>query len=271
MCDTPNAAAVTASWTCSVCTLSHDSGAATSSCCSLCGTPREGKKRKRVSSSPIITMGRIVWGGPGEGSLEEWLAAVTPNSSLPGCCWIQIHNHETDSAGYKNPHQTEQLAFRQEDYQEPLDTIEGIICQRNRVKAAEKNACRDALLKIAVTKHNTVGKWLLFVPPHKADDVWKNIATATACGKLGCSAKIAPVGMDNAPVVCCVYVKDFSEKSEVQRVLHALTRDMKLFIKAGFKPDVYTELGINQGNPWRLEPTIYKVKEALEWNHLESG
>lgn len=36
--------------------------------------------------------------------------------------------------------------------------------------------------------------------------------------------------------------------------------------RAGFKPDVYTGLGIMQGNQWRLEPTLYKVGEVQAWS-----
>ena len=84
--------------------------------------------------------------------------------------------------------------------------------------------------------------------------------------ELGCSAKIAPTA-DLPPTeraVCCVYVDDFADRAEVQRVLHALQR-LEVDVTSGFKPDVYTELNIMRNNAWRLEPTIYKVAEALEW------
>ena len=32
---------------------------------------------------------------------------------------------------------------------------------------------------------------------------------------------------------------------------------------AGFKPDVFTRLGIYSGNEWRLPPTIFTAKEIL--------
>ena len=66
------------------------------------------------------------------------------------------------------------------------------------------------------------------------------------------------------PILCCVYVDDFSDRADVKRVLRALI-DMKIWVSS-FKPDVFTDLNIYQNNQWRLDPVLYRVQEALDWN-----
>ena len=144
--------------------------------------------------------------------------------------------------------------------------LKNISRRTNRVPAGAKRACVQSLLALAQEQRYTTGKWMLFFPPDDADAAWETIARATARGELGCSAKIAPTA-DLPPterVVCCVYVDDFADRAEVQRVLRALQR-LEMDVTSGFKPDVYTELHIMRDNKWRLEPTMYKVAEALEW------
>ena len=52
--------------------------------------------------------------------------------------------------------------------------------------------------------------------------------------------------------------------NEVRRVLLKLRELMPNGV-SGFKPDVFTALGIGTGNAWRLKPTIYSVQEVLGW------
>jgi hypothetical protein len=40
---------------------------------------------------------------------------------------------------------------------------------------------------------------------------------------------------------------------------------MGLKIECGFKPDIFTELGIGSKNDWRLPPTIYSRDEVKKW------
>jgi hypothetical protein len=111
---------------------------------------------------------------------------------------------------------------------------------------------------------------MVFLMPGVADAAWADIARATACGRLGCSAKIAPTGglpPSNA-VMCCVYVRDFSVSAELKRVLQelqALMAPHRVKVIAGFKPDAFTLLHINSNNKWRLPVTIHAVEEVLKW------
>ena len=40
---------------------------------------------------------------------------------------------------------------------------------------------------------------------------------------------------------------------------------LKLTVRSGFKPDVYTHLGLQSGNKYRLPSTIYSEKEVMDW------
>ena len=251
-----------ANWSCSLCTFDNIEADAS---CAMCEAPRAGVKRARTESSLCDRVGddmRIRWDTAEH--LDVWLSATRPSKVSNGIAdWIQVEN-ATDSPGYVQQRVTS--AFDHEPYLKELAKVEAIIARSNRVPAEAKRACVQSLLELAQEQRYTTGKWMVFLSPDEADAAWETIARATAQGELGCSAKIAPTA-DLPPTertVCCVYVDDFANRAEVQRVLRALQR-LDMDITSGFKPDVYTELNIMRDNRWRLEPTIYKVAEVLEW------
>mmetsp|Transcript_18526 Transcript_18526/g.21384 ORF Transcript_18526/g.21384 Transcript_18526/m.21384 type:complete len:361 (+) Transcript_18526:201-1283(+) len=226
---------------------------------------KKNKKRKLASGhAPSLSVGlggRITWDGSDGVCLDEWLNLVHPSKvSITDCHWIDVHNVVKTSPGYDHDVITN---FDREAYLSVLQSWSKEIAGR-RVKKYEKQDCVNSLLAIAVSQGYTVGKWMLFVNPSNVDEVWEKIARATANGQLGCSAKIAPSLGQERVCLCCVYVSDFSDQTQVKRVLIALKDDLGFHIKCGFKPDIFTELGIETNNKWKLEPTIYKVKEVLE-------
>jgi len=202
---------------------------------------------------------RIRWDGMSE-TLEEWLNAVSPSKvSLQVADWIQVENFSCVSC-------QDGGNFNEKHYQHELYKMSDLIMRTRRVPAVAKQACSQSILSVAKKQRYTTGKWMIFFPPDKVDEGWKTIAVATAQGQLGCSSKVSPV-LDNPEraMLCCIYVSDFADRAEVRRVLLAL-RQLGMEIKCGFKPDVFTMLGINSGNEWRLKPTIYTVGEASEWS-----
>lgn len=73
------------------------------------------------------------------------------------------------------------------------------------------------------------GKWLLFVPLAKIDDVWSIIKFATESGRLGSSSKVAtgkdnPNARDRSIKVICVYTYDHEDEKDVMRVRGELRR-----------------------------------------------
>lgn len=209
--------------------------------------------------------GRDVWpGGYGlEIGLDEWIECSRPSQlSASYCAWIQVQNVNKDSPGFGFA----DGLFDPAPYLTALNDIQDTIDRGGRVSSEKKQACMKSLIQTACHQNFTCGKWLFFFPPSIADECWERIARATAEGRLGCSAKIAPTqGMGPTDrAVCCAYVKDFSCRSEVKRVFLEL-ETMGFIVTCGFKPDFLTLLGINTGNQWKLKPTIYSVKEVEQW------
>jgi Domain of unknown function (DUF1917) len=79
-------------------------------------------------------------------------------------------------------------------------------------------------------KDNTrSGKWMLFIPNGEIDRVWETIRYAVLKGLRGCSAKVATM-MENKNAISkdhkliCIYVNDYTDLSDVGRVLAWLRR-----------------------------------------------
>jgi hypothetical protein len=75
---------------------------------------------------------------------------------------------------------------------------------------------------------------------------------------------VAPAGdgADLGDKLICVYVKDFSDEASVWRVL-ARIRDClgRSAVIAGFKPDIFTILGLYKDNEYGIDPVIYREHE----------
>ena len=206
--------------------------------------------------------GWLKWDGR-SGTIEEWLLAVPPTKvPLDKVEWIYVSNPSRELDSNRGGGTFNELHYRDE-----LSRISAIIKRTKKVQPAVKTAWSQSILRIAKRHGYTSGKWMIFPPLKNIDKEWKKVAIATAHGKLGCGSKVAPAKDNTEPFpLCCIYVSDFSNRAEVRRVLIAL-QQLGLETKiCGFKPDVYTMLGINSKNKWRLEPTIYSVVEANGWN-----
>jgi len=85
------------------------------------------------------------------------------------------------------------------------------------------------------------GKWLIFVPLERVDEIWAMIKTATEDGKLGGSSKVAtakenPNAADRKTKVICVYTYDWTDKDDVKRIREAL-RSLGITQKIPYKAD----------------------------------
>lgn len=211
---------------------------------------------------------RITWDPTlSDETLDEWLEAVRPSQvSSSQCAWISVNNVTPKSPGYHQPPtNTSSLDLLDtSQYHQALNKIDHIVASKGRVKGCEKQECVDSILEIAKARGDTTGKWMLFCRPQYIDEVWSRVAKETANGNLGCAAKVGPAfGVGEKPILICVYVQDFTNRDEVKRVLWKL-QEMRLNVKSRFKPDVFTSLGIESNNKWRLPPTIYSVKDVME-------
>jgi hypothetical protein len=223
----------------------------------------------------------ITWDGTDDVCLEEWLQKIRPSclndtqsypvDALPACSWICVKNIQQDSPGYQrravanhSPKNKDWEAFKA-----PLRGISDIIARGAKVPKAAKRWCVDEIMKIAKENDLVVGKWLVYASFETADEIWEKIAKATAMGKLGCSSKVMPTKSlsPGQRTVMCIYVNDSTDKREVQRVLKYLYDDMGITVGlSNFKPDIFTHLNIYTKNEWRLKPTLYNWKDALEWD-----
>jgi hypothetical protein len=130
------------------------------------------------------------------------------------------------------------------------------------VRQWEKNAVKDAILDVARGLGETSGKWLVMPrdqsyheDEHKhkkrCQNTWDVLARATCKGELGDSIKIsATLDEEEGEVtrVICVYVS-FNNMNRVRDVLRKLLvlakeHDFGEYVQKGYKPDVFTHLGI---------------------------
>ena len=97
------------------------------------------------------------------------------------------------------------------------------------------------------------GKWLIFVPVGRIDQMWVKIKTATEVGKLGEMSKVAtakdnPNATNSSIKVICVYSYDWTDEEDVMRIRQEL-RQLGITRKIPYKADEDTESGkyANQG------------------------
>lgn len=91
------------------------------------------------------------------------------------------------------------------------------------------------------------GKWLIFTPQEKIDDVWLEIKRATEEGELGSSSKVAtakpsPLSKNKDEFVICVYTYDWTDATDVRRIRQRL-RELGVTQKIAYKSDEDTHTG----------------------------
>jgi hypothetical protein len=117
---------------------------------------------------------------------------------------------------------------------------------------------RDVVLELARQHNVTAGKWLLYQKSEHAAETWRKIRDAVYNGQLGEVAKISTdTDTRSDTFVICVYCKDFDDREDVLRVRKALWETSQIKARIFFKPDCFTYLDINTGNPYKIRPTIY--------------
>jgi hypothetical protein len=102
---------------------------------------------------------------------------------------------------------------------------------------------------------------MFFISEDEVPWIWRIIANAVAEGRLGTAAKVAPVGETR---LICVYTKDFTNKTDVARVLHELAV-MGLVNQPNraiyYKPEAYTMLDITRDNKYGLRASLYSSND----------
>lgn len=137
-------------------------------------------------------------------TLTEFLARLPPSlthaSSIGPWIWVE------------NPHTTLRTTSRDADiatfkttgrelleahlhvrarFEEERAQSKRTLAATTRLIAAERAELETRLRELARTHGMTGGKWMLFVPNTRVDEVWSSVAAATVEGTLGCAAKVA--------------------------------------------------------------------------------
>lgn len=121
------------------------------------------------------------------------------------------------------------------------------------------------LLNTATNHGLTSGKWMLFTMSNDLPRVWCLVAEATAAGKLGPCSKVGTWQPDHVTkaTLICVYTKDFSDLTDVKRVLSILN-EVNIVAKIFYKCDAYTHLGIESNNSYKLRASLYSSDEVRD-------
>ncbi|KAF2835660.1 DUF1917-domain-containing protein [Patellaria atrata CBS 101060] len=221
---------------------------------------------------------------PGEGepdwrqvheTIPEFLERLPPLASTRDAVgsWIWIANPYPDR---KRPDNADLAGLTEggsrllEAYTEMKEQVEkenagrakGII---TRKLTPQRQQLKNEIYKLAKDKG-----WMLF--PMAADVIrtWRAVSEAIINARLGPSAKIATIGPDRDPAggrLICIYTKDFSDVDDVRRVLNELV--LMGLVKADaprgiyYKADALTHLGIESGNDYGLQASLYSSKDML--------
>jgi Domain of unknown function (DUF1917) len=138
-----------------------------------------------VSGNYVGPYGRINWSEGAKLQLYDWVATCPPSKYGPlDCSWISVENVDKDSPGYDDC-RSGAARFDTDSYQSTLSQLTTIIDSGRRIMKKTKQTCVNEILDIATDALLTVGKWILFIPPDKADKTWAIIAKSTALGELG--------------------------------------------------------------------------------------
>ena len=140
-----------------------------------------------------------------------------------------------------------------------------------KLTAPRKQLQKD-LFAAAREKGCTTGKWMMFPNPKGVNELWAQIATATANGELGRAAKVAADdGNATGQRLICVYTYDIEDKDDVKRVMVKL-RGLGAHNGTGagtqggvfyYKADAYTHLDIMRDNRWGLKASLYSSSELF--------
>ncbi|KAF5346508.1 hypothetical protein D9756_010053 [Leucocoprinus leucothites] len=122
------------------------------------------------------------------------------------------------------------------------------------------------------------GKWMVYSKPESVDQLWRKVVRVVAFDRgygqvkvsarkvlddpqchseFSASSKEGWNGGVPVPDESHVMCVDYTNKQEVNELRKALRFRAGVFWKIGFKPDVYTLLGVYKGNEWGLRPSRY--------------
>jgi len=112
---------------------------------------------------------------------------------------------------------------------------------------SERKDFMKKLYDLATDHGHVCGKWMVFAPLSVVDALWVEIKKANEKGQLGGCCKVCTYNSTSDTHLICVYVRDFNDVAEAQRVLynlHNICASFGVRIIANFKADFLTALGV---------------------------
>ncbi len=110
------------------------------------------------------------------------------------------------------------------------------------------------------TDENRPGKWMLFPRCGRAVPAWRIVAQAGHDGQIWL-AKISPRATRGSHVIC-VYTPDFTDRTDVETVVHRLD-DLGLVERTVYyKPDIFTNAGIYHRSRSSNRASVYEYLPA---------
>ncbi|KAF9463752.1 hypothetical protein BDZ94DRAFT_587747 [Collybia nuda] len=120
---------------------------------------------------------------------------------------------------------------------------------------ASENVSVSEIDRIAIENRVLPGKWMLYSDSKRIDELWGKVVKMVCSDLKKGTTKVSPKQEGDSHVIC-VYVEDYTNMAEVDAMREAL-RAAGVFWRIGFKPDVYTHLGIYARNQWNIRPSRY--------------
>ncbi len=126
---------------------------------------------------------------------------------------------------------------------------------------ALKQRTLNSTYALAIQHRITCGKWMLFIPPANVRRIWDAVHGATVRGDLGSGSKVLVTPQGNH--VICIYCDDFSDESDVRRVLFAIRKLLCLREppSLSFKADILTHLGLYGNQERKFNMSLYHSLE----------
>lgn len=169
---------------------------------------------------------------------DYWVFASPPESARP------VPLTKVDATKFLKevggPYAVSGLMFSRDIFFEPL------VAPSTDVENALYDLDLQAINMACNRKHTSylVGKWLVFVPALKVNQVWQTVSSAIDKGNLPYPAKVAtarenPNATDQGTKVMCVYTSNYLDRPDV-RNCRKLLRDLGFAARLYYKPDIFT-------------------------------
>jgi hypothetical protein len=206
------------------------------------------------------------WTNPAA-TIDSFISRWPPShTSVSYCNWIQVQVGGVNDTSAV-PRSSEHAPAI--DLQARIEAMKGAFLS---MIADPPSVSVSALDELAKDYAVLTGKWMVFCDSSNVDERWRSIvqmlvarysatfvrSTSDRPPSSGIGlgvVKVSPDKGENHHVIC-FYVKNFTDNNEVKEVRDAL-REAGIGHRIGFKPDVYTHLGIYKQNTWGIKPNRF--------------